>query len=77
MQEPTPGAFNELKRVLKFVVDTKYKGLKLEPKFDEATNWNMTVYMDSDWASDKDSRRSVSGYVVFLMGCLIIWKSRH
>ena len=31
MQEPTPGAFKELKRVLKFVVDTKYEGLKLEP----------------------------------------------
>ena len=77
MQEPTPGAFKELKRVLKFVVDTKYKGLKLEPKFDEATNWNMTVYTDSDWASDKDSRRSVSGYVVFLMGCPIMWKSRQ
>ena len=35
MKEATPSAMKELKRVLKFVIDTKDYGLKLEPKMGE------------------------------------------
>ena len=48
MKEPTPNAFKELKRVLKFVLDTRNKGLKMEPKYEDEVNWEMTVYTDSD-----------------------------
>jgi len=77
MKEPTPSAFKEMKRVLKYVIDTKEKGLKMEPKTGDEGNWNMTVYTDSDWAGDKDTRRSVSEYVIFLLNCPIMWKSRQ
>jgi hypothetical protein len=36
----------------------------------------MVVYTDSDWAGDKDDRRSVSGYVIFVLGVPILWKSK-
>jgi hypothetical protein len=36
----------------------------------------MVVYTDSDWAGDKEDRRSVSGYVIFLLGVSILWKSQ-
>jgi hypothetical protein len=38
MKEPAPNAFKELKRVLKYVIDTKDRGLKMEPKFGEVEN---------------------------------------
>jgi hypothetical protein len=34
------------------------------------------VYTDSDWAGDKDTRLSVTGYVLFLMNVPILWKSK-
>ena len=36
----------------------------------------MEAYCDSDYAGDKESRKSVTGYGVYLQGCLIAWKSR-
>ena len=36
----------------------------------------MTAYCDSDYAGDKDGRKSVSGFVIYIQGCLISWKSR-
>jgi hypothetical protein len=36
----------------------------------------MVIYTDSDWAGDKEDCQSVSGYVIFLMGVPILWKSK-
>lgn len=45
----TEAAFKELKQVIKFVLDTKTYGLKLELKMDkEDVNGAMTVFTDSD-----------------------------
>jgi hypothetical protein len=77
MDKATPAAFKEMKQVMRFVANTKEHSLRIEP--DEASKdkfkWNMVVYTDSDWAGDKEDRRSVSGYVVFLLGVPIPWKS--
>ncbi len=35
------------------------------------------MYSDSDWAGDRDNRCSISGYVLYLNGCPIIWKSKQ
>ena len=32
---------------------------------------------DSDYAGDLESKRSVTGYLVFVNGCLIAWRSRQ
>ena len=37
---------------------------------------DLHVYTDSDWASDKDTRRSTSGFVVCLGGGVINWLSK-
>jgi histone deacetylase 1/2 len=77
MDGASPAAFKELKRVIKFVLDTKTYGLKLEPKFDDKTViWDMLIYTDSDWAGDKDNRISVSGFIIFLLGAPIMWRSK-
>jgi hypothetical protein len=76
MDGATPEAFKELTRVLQFVVNTKDYGLLIEPKWDKNNQWNLVVYTDSDWAGDKENRHSVTGYIMFLMGVPVMWKSR-
>jgi hypothetical protein len=78
MDKATPAAFKEMKRVMRFVAGTKDYGLKIEPHTPNTNSfmWNMVVYTDSDWAGDKDTRRSVSGYVLFLLNVPILWKSK-
>ena len=77
MDKPTPAAMKELKRVLKFTIDTQHYGLKMEPTpFVENKVWNIMLYSDSDWAGDKDTRISVTGYIIFLQNVPICWKSK-
>jgi hypothetical protein len=76
MDGATPAAFKEMKRIIKYVLDTQHFGLRMQPIFQEDNKWQMTVYTDSDWAGDKDNRHSVSGYAIFLLNVPILWKSR-
>ena len=62
-------------RVIKYVIDTKDKGLKIAPTMVEL-EWKLVVFSDSDWAGDKDGRKSVGGYMIFLNGVLIAWRSK-
>jgi hypothetical protein len=76
--EATPAAHQEMLRVIKFVLDSPTLGLKLEPKVKDGDwLWDLVVYSDSDWAGDKDNRRSVSGFIMFLCGVPIIWRSKQ
>jgi hypothetical protein len=77
MDGATPAAMKELKRVMKFVLDTRTFGLKIEPKkINQTDEWEMVIYTDSDYAGCTDTRISVSGYTVFLLGVPILWKSK-
>ncbi len=69
--------FKELKRVIKFVLDTADYGLKIKP-FEQPMGeaWTMMVFSDSDYAGDTETRVSVTGFCVFLMGVPISWNSR-
>jgi hypothetical protein len=71
----TPNAYKEMLRLTKYVLDTRDRGLKVEPTA-TSLNWELLVYTDSDWAGDKDDRRSISGYMIFLNGVLICWRSK-
>ena len=78
IKEATPDAMKELQRVIKFVIRTRDFGLKMEPKLvdSRADKWSIVVYSDSDWAGDPDTRISVTGYILFVMGCAVSWKSK-
>jgi len=76
MDKASKAGLKELKRVLKFVMDTEDYGLKIEPTIDDLTNWDIVMYTDSNYAGDKDTRISVTGYVLFLCGVPIAWKSK-
>jgi len=66
LDEASQGIFKELKRVIKFVLDTAGYGLKIEP-IEKAVgeSWSLTVVSDSDYARDVETRISVTGFCVF------------
>ena len=78
MMKATADGMKELKRVLKFVIDTKTLGLRMAPEKQPTGNlaWEVVVYSDADWAGDKDTRRSITGFVIFVLGCPVCWRSR-
>lgn len=75
----TPAAYKEMLRVIKFVLDTKNLGLKICPIFSKDGNleWILIAFTDADWAGDKDDRKSVMGFILFLNGCPIMWRSKQ
>jgi hypothetical protein len=68
-------AYKEMSRVMKFVMDTKQYCLKMQPK-DEGKEWDLVSYCDSDWAGDAETRISVTGYIIYLLGAPICWRSK-
>ena len=78
--------YNEMLRIMRFVQQTKRKGLKLQVKTamlqskhilgkDEIL-WYLSGSCDAAFASDKDKRLSVSGFIVKFLGAPVSWRSR-
>jgi hypothetical protein len=77
MDGPTEPQVKSLYRLIKYVLDTKNHGLIMNPSEPQEKNsWIMSAYCDSDYAGDKDGRKSVPGFVIYIQSCLISWKSR-
>ena len=76
MDGANEGHYNMLMRVIKYTLDTEHKCLRFTPKFREDEGWELKVFCDSDFASDKNSRISVSGFIIYLCGVAISWKSK-
>ena len=80
MMEATSVHEKALDRLMDYLVHTKNKGFILQPN----TQWNgdpefeFTICgkSDSDYAKDLDSRKSVSGGVVYLNGAAVSCKSQ-
>lgn len=73
LQSSTDEHFTAAKRVLRYLKGTKDLGLKFGLCASEAT---IKGYADADWASDKDTRRSVTGYLFMHGGAAISWSSK-
>ncbi|KAG6617006.1 Retrovirus-related Pol polyprotein from transposon TNT 1-94 [Phytophthora cinnamomi] len=61
------------KRILKYLKTTQDLGLV----FNGRTKGELFGYADANWAGDLDTRRSTTGYVFFLNGSAISWKSKR
>nr|GEX35014.1 ribonuclease H-like domain-containing protein [Tanacetum cinerariifolium] len=73
MHEPWEPHFFALKRILRYVQETLDYGLQL---FSSTTDY-LIAYSDSDWAGCLTTRRSTSGYCVFLGNNLLLWFSKR
>lgn len=76
MDGATLAAEKELFRIIKYVLDTKDLGLKVDPVFGDDFRWELMVYTDSDWAGDKDDRHSIIGILLFVNNVLVQSRSK-
>jgi len=73
MHDPREPHLAALKRILRYVRGTLHMGLLLRP----SRSSDLMVYSDADWAGCPDTRRSISGYAVFLGDNLVSWFSKR
>lgn len=77
LQGTTDEHFVAAKRVLRYLKGTKELGLKYGGTTAGGSSKPIVVgYADADWASDKETRRSVTGYLFTLNGAAISWSSK-
>ena len=74
MDGPTAEHMKALDRAYGYLSMTKDYVLKMNPE--PKKKGKLVGYSDSNWASDKDTRRSVSGNVIYYAGALISWRSK-
>jgi hypothetical protein len=72
----TPAHWKAMLRVIKYVIDTKMLALKLKPNFSKNNKIHIEAYSDSEFAGDIETRASVYGFVIFVCGAPVSWKSR-
>ena len=73
MHDPREPHLTALKHILRYVRGTLHMGLFLRP----SSQSDLVVYSDADWAGCPDTRKSTSGYAVFLGDNLISWSSKR
>ncbi|XP_061354287.1 uncharacterized mitochondrial protein AtMg00810-like [Gastrolobium bilobum] len=72
VSKPMDTHYNGACYVLRYIKGSPSKGL-----FFPATNeFHISAFAYSDWASFPDTRRSISGFCIFLGSSLISWKSK-
>lgn len=62
MHEPKIRHWNAAKRILRYLRGT----IELKLNFPRSSPLQLTGFCDSDWAGEKDQRKSTSGFYFFL-----------
>ena len=75
MDAPAPAHLKEMYNLIRFVLSTKDYGLKFK-LIKSIRKWILKALSDSDFASDKEMRISVFGYVIYFCGIPIAWRSK-
>ncbi|XP_071727497.1 uncharacterized mitochondrial protein AtMg00810-like [Rutidosis leptorrhynchoides] len=73
MHDPREQHFHALKRILRYIQGTIDLGLQLY----SSSPTSLDAYSDADWAGCPTTRRSTSGYYVFLGNNLLSWSSKR
>ncbi|XP_071702885.1 uncharacterized mitochondrial protein AtMg00810-like [Rutidosis leptorrhynchoides] len=72
MHDPRETHMNVIKRILHYIQGTASFGLHIS----KSTSHNLVAYTDADWGGCPDSRRSTSGYCIYLGDNLLSWSSK-
>lgn len=73
LNNPTNAQWNAVKRILKYLKRTASYGIK----YTKQENCELEGFCDSDYAADKETRRSVTGYVFKVSDGPITWCSKR
>ncbi|GKD57508.1 ribonuclease H-like domain-containing protein [Tanacetum coccineum] len=73
MHDPREPHLTAFKRILRYVCGTLDYGIQLY----SSSNSSLVAYSDVDWTGCPTTRRSTSGYCVFLSNNLLFWSSKR
>ncbi|XP_021832520.1 uncharacterized protein LOC110772399 [Prunus avium] len=77
MNSPTDDHWFLVKRILRYVQGTLNFGIRFTSTSPTASDpWQLSAYSDADWAGDINTRRSTTGFVVFLGNNRMSWRSK-
>lgn len=81
MQSPTLDDMKACDRVFRYLAGTKTHGLLFgrssrSPSTSSAANLSVSAWADSDWASDPEDRKSISGWIAMVNGDPVSWASK-
>ena len=78
MKNSSNDNYKSLCRVIIYLYDTKTLGIELIKMNNmDRIDWNLSCYVDSDWAGDPQTRKSISGWVIFVGKSPIVWGSKQ
>jgi hypothetical protein len=72
--KPTFTDLNEVKRIIRYLIGTKSHVLSLSQ---HSKNPNLIVFSDANWAEERETRKSNSGYFCSVNGGAISWSCRR
>ena len=75
MDGATEANYKMMLQVIKFIFDTENYKLIMKTN-GEINKMEIKGFCDSDFAGDLDTRRSVSGYIIYVNDCPLSWRSR-
>uniref|UniRef100_A0A2N9HKD0 Uncharacterized protein n=1 Tax=Fagus sylvatica TaxID=28930 RepID=A0A2N9HKD0_FAGSY len=73
LHSPTDHHYLAVKRMLRYVKGTLHFGLTFHPSIAPGA---LVAYSDADWAGCPDTRRSTSGYSIYLGDNLVSWSAK-
>jgi hypothetical protein len=71
--KPDKAVWNAAKRILRYLKGTKTLALHYKAK---SSRLDINCYVDADFAMDPLTRKSQSGFIVFVNGCAVTWKNK-
>lgn len=74
MEKPTKSLWTAVKRVFRYIAGTLSTGIVYTG--DQKGPVNLVGFSDSDWAGCKIDRKSTTGFVFFVAGGAVSWKSK-
>jgi hypothetical protein len=72
MDFPTDEHWKSVGRLVGYLKHKAIHGLRFKPP----TNYNIVGFVDTDYATNKDNRKSTTGYLLTFGGCLVSWLSK-
>jgi hypothetical protein len=73
MHDPREHHFALVKRILQYIQGTSHLGLQLY----SGSSSDLVAYSNADWAGCPDTRKSTSGFCVFLGKNMVSWSSKR